>query len=233
MSIVETRHLTKCYGAFTALRDLSLSLPKGKIVGLLGPNGSGKTTFIKLMVGLLQPTAGEILVDGKRIGMESKRIVSYLPERNALPLSETPEQLIEFFSDMFPDFDAERCSQMLRELEINTTLPLRTFSKGMREKVQLSLVMSRRASIYVLDEPIAGVDPAARQYILDTIFKNREPESTLLISTHLIRDIEDVLDEFVFIRRGELVCYDSVANVHERGDTVDSLFKEVFKWENC
>ena len=222
--------LSKTYGATVALRNLSISLPKGRIIGLLGPNGSGKTTLIKLMTGLLTPTSGELFIDGNPIGEKTKAIVSYLPERNSLSLAMTPEQHIAYFRDFFPDFDEECARSMLEDLAIPMKQPIRNFSKGMKEKLQLILVMSRRAKLYVLDEPIAGVDPAARDYILETIFKTRDPDSTLIISTHLIQDIEQVLDEFVFIRYGEIVRYDSVESVRSSGTTVDALFREVFKW---
>ena len=232
MSFLVAENLTKSYGRFVALKELNLSLPRGRVIGVLGPNGSGKTTFIKMIAGLLKPTRGTVTVDGKGIGAETKAIVSYLPERNSLPLFMTPEELLRYFDDMFPDFDPEKCRQMLHDLEIDLHIPIRRFSKGMKEKVQLIMVMSRQAELYILDEPIAGVDPAARDYILKTVFQNRDPSSTLLISTHLIRDIEEVLDEFLFIRRGELVCYDAVSHLHEDGKTVDELVREVLKWEH-
>ncbi len=231
--ILIAKDLTKSYGSQVALEKMNLELPKGKIVGLLGPNGSGKTTFIKLVAGLLTPTSGSVTVMGEPIGEKTKACVSYLPERNSLPLSATPEALIRLFSDFFPDFDEVRCRKMLSDLALPMTKPIRTFSKGMKEKVQLIMVMSRRAKIYILDEPIAGVDPAARDYIMETIFKNRDPESTLLISTHLIQDIENVLDEFVFLRQGVAVRYDSVENIRAEGTTLDALFREVFKWASC
>ena len=222
--------LSKSYGSVPALKNVSLTLPQGRIIGLLGPNGSGKTTLIKLMVGLLTPTAGELFIDGNPIGEKTKAIVSYLPERNSLSLAMSPEQHIAYFRDFFPDFDEQRARSMMQDLAVPMNQPIRKFSKGMKEKLQLILVMSRRAKLYILDEPIAGVDPAARDYIMETIFKSRDPDSTLIISTHLIQDIESVLDEFVFLRYGEIVRYDSVENVHESGETVDKLFREVFKW---
>lgn len=230
-SLVHLSGVTKNYGPLTAVSDFSLDLPAGKIIGILGPNGSGKTTIIKMMAGLLVPTAGDIRIDGSPVGEKTKAIVSYLPERNSLPLFMSPEELITFFSDMFPDFDAEKCRSMLKDLGVGMKQPIRHLSKGTKEKVQLIMVMSRHAKLYILDEPIAGVDPAARDYIMETIFRHRDPESTLLISTHLIRDVEEVLDEFVFIKRGLLMCYDAVQNLHEKGQTVDGLFREVFRWE--
>ncbi len=228
--IVSVNGLTKEYNGMPALKNVNLSLPRGRVIGLLGPNGSGKTTFIKLLVGLLKPTAGTVMIDGYPVGIRTKEVVSYLPERNSLPLYMTAEQLIRYFADFFPDFCEERCRHMLADLGLPMDKPIRNYSKGMREKVQLIMVMSRNAKLYILDEPIAGVDPASRDYIIDTIIKNRDPLSTVLISTHLIADIEKALQEFVFIRQGEIVVYDAVQNVHESGKTVDALFREVFKW---
>ncbi len=228
--IFECRALSKSYGTMPALKNVSITLPRGRMIGLLGPNGSGKTTLIKLLVGLLKPTSGELTVDGNPIGERTKAVVSYLPERNSLALSLTPEEHIAYFRNFFPDFDEQRARLMMQDLAVPMDKPIRNFSKGMKEKLQLILVMSRRAKLYVLDEPIAGVDPAARDYIMDTIFKLRDPDSTLIVSTHLIGDIESVLDEFIFIRYGELVRYDSVESVHQSGETVDKLFREAFKW---
>lgn len=228
--LLSIEDVTKQYGEFVALSHISLKLPRGRIVGLLGPNGSGKTTLIKLIVGLLTPDEGGIYVEGETVGVRSKSLISYLPERNSLPLSMTTEELIRYFLDFFPDFDAERCRRMVADLGIPTDRPIRSFSKGTKEKLQLVMVMSRRAHLYILDEPIAGVDPAARDYILDVIFKNRDEEATILISTHLIRDIEPVLGDFIFLRNGVVVRYDSVENVNKEGTTVDELFREVFRW---
>lgn len=228
--ILQCRNLTKLYNGFPALYNLNMSIPAGKIIGLLGPNGSGKTTLIKLTAGLLTPTAGDLLVDGMRPGIETKHIVSYLPERTYLNDWMNVEQILRYFSDFYPDFDAARAVDMLGRLGVNLKMKLKTMSKGTKEKVQLVLVMSRRAKLYLLDEPIGGVDPAARDFILDTILTNYNPDSTVLISTHLIADVEKVLDEFLFLKNGEIVQYNTVDAVRaEQGKSVDELFREVFK----
>ena len=199
MYVLECKNLSKSYGSKRALEDISLQLRSGRIVGLLGPNGSGKTTLIKLAEGLLQPTSGEILIDGEKPGAESKSKIAYLPDREYLPDYMTVEQLLKFYSDFFKDFDTVRAEDMLQSLNINKSQRLKRLSKGTKEKVQLILTMSRDAKIYILDEPIAGVDPAARDYILKTIISNYCPDSLVIICTHLIADIESVLDEVVFL----------------------------------
>ena len=208
--ILEARDLTKSYGPKIALNGLNLSLDKGKIIGLLGPNGSGKSTFIKLCNGILQPTKGEILIGGYEVGVETKKIVSYLPERTYLDDNMSPVQMINFFSDFYEDFDADKAFDMLSSLKVNPKDKMKTMSKGTKEKVQLILVMSRQAKLYMLDEPIGGVDPAARDYILRTIISNYNPEASVIISTHLITDIEQVLDEVIFIQNGDLKLHKSV-----------------------
>lgn len=229
--IIQCNHLTKCYqNGMIALSDLTLELPKGEIIGLLGPNGSGKTTLIKLAAGLLTPTYGNIRIDGMPIGAATKAIVSYLPERTYLSPSMRVEECVNLFSTFYADFDRARALEMLHLLSVPIGARIKTLSKGTREKVQLVLVMARRAKLYLLDEPIAGVDPAARDYILDTILKNYNAESTILISTHLISDIENVLNSFLFIRNGKVICRDRAAAVREeRGQTLDAFFREVFK----
>lgn len=228
--ILECRNLTKRYGNKTALDKVNLSLESGKIIGLLGPNGSGKTTLIKLLNGLLVPTEGRILVNGMNPGIETKKIVSYLPERTYLNSWMKVSDMIEYFSDFYEDFDRSRAFDMLKRLNINPSDRLRTMSKGTKEKVQLILVMSRRARLYCLDEPIAGVDPAARDYILSTIINNYDENATILISTHLISDVENILDEVVFIQNGHIRMVDSVENIRfNQGKSVDTLFREVFK----
>ncbi len=222
-------HLKKQYGGFTALKGINLALPEGKIIGLLGPNGSGKTTLIKLASGLLLPTAGEITVGGFKPGVESKKIVSYLPERNYLDLSKKISRQVDFMADFYKDFNKDKAYDMLSHLNIDPKRPLKDLSKGNREKVQLILVMSREAKLYLLDEPIGGVDPAARDYILETIIGNYCENSTVLISTHLISDVESVLNEYVFIREGEILEHGSVEEIHEEGKTVDGIFREVFR----
>ena len=228
-SILECRQLVKKYGSVQALNGIDLELPAGKIIGLLGPNGSGKTTLIKLASGLLQPTSGEILIDGMKPGVETKRIVAYLPERNYLEDRMTVEQMLKFMQDFYADFNMDKAREMLTHLDIDPKAKFKALSKGNREKVQLILVMSRDAKLYLLDEPIGGVDPASRDYILDTIIKNYNKDATVILSTHLIADIEPVLDEFVFIRKGDMIRHSTVASVVEQGETVDSLFREVFR----
>lgn len=228
-AILECRQLVKKYGSVQALNGIDLELPAGKIIGLLGPNGSGKTTLIKLASGLLQPTSGEILIDGMKPGVETKRIVAYLPERNYLEDRMTVEQMLKFMQDFYEDFNMDKACEMLTHLDIDPKAKFKALSKGNREKVQLILVMSRDAKLYLLDEPIGGVDPASRDYILDTIIKNYNKDATVILSTHLIADIEPVLDEFVFIRKGDMIRHSTVASVIEQGETVDSLFREVFR----
>ena len=229
--ILECRNLSKKYcNHFYALNDLTLSLDSGQIVGLLGPNGSGKTTLIKLINGLLNPSSGEVLIDGKAPGVDTKKIVSYLPERTYLDESMKVRDIIRFFADFYDNFITDRAYQMLSDLEISADARLRTLSKGTKEKVQLILVMSRDAKLYILDEPIGGVDPAARDYILHTILANYNEESTILLSTHLIHDIENILDRVVFIKEGRLAMNAPVDDIRmEQGRSVDTLFREVFR----
>ncbi|MBQ3546276.1 MAG: ABC transporter ATP-binding protein [Lachnospiraceae bacterium] len=228
--ILETRDLSKAYGKKMAVNHMNLQIEKGKLVGLLGPNGSGKSTFIKMCNGIIQPSGGELLINGYPVGIETKKIVSYLPERTYLDNSMTPVDYIEYFSDFYEDFDANKAFDMLGSLKINPKDKLKTMSKGTKEKVQLILVMSRNAKLYLLDEPIGGVDPAARDYILNTIINNYNPEATVVISTHLITDIEQVLDDVIFIHDGELRLHKSVDEIRRiEGKSVDALFREVFR----
>lgn len=229
-SLLECRDLTKCYLPGTpALNHFNLRLEKGHIVGLLGPNGSGKTTLIKMINGLLVPTQGQILINGSEPGPYTKSIVSYLPERTYLEAQKDVKSLVAFFDDFYEDFHADRAYAMLQALGIPSNARLKTLSKGTKEKVQLILVMSRDAQLYILDEPIAGVDPAARDYIIRTILSNYNPNATLLICTHLISDIENILDDVVFIKNGQLVVQSTVDNIRARfGKTVDAYFREVF-----
>ncbi len=229
-SLLECRNLTKCYNAgVAALNHLNLRIEKGHIVGLLGPNGSGKTTLIKIINGLLTPTEGAVLINGSVPGAYTKSVVSYLPERTYLEAQKDVKSLVAFFADFYADFHADRAYAMLQALGIPSDARLKTLSKGTKEKVQLILVMSRDAQLYILDEPIAGVDPAARDYIIRTILNNYNPEATLLICTHLISDIENILDDVIFIRRGELVVQSTVDNIREKfNKTVDAYFREVF-----
>lgn len=228
--LVEVNNLTKVYEKKkVALSQVHLIIPRGKIIGLLGPNGSGKTTLIKLISGLLVATEGEILINGSKPGPESKSVVSYLPERTYFQSSMKVKELIDYFADFYQDFRPERARQMLMNLNINEDARLKTLSKGTKEKVQLIMVMSRDAQLYVLDEPIAGVDPAARDYILRTIISNYNENATVLLSTHLISDIEKILDEVIFIREGKVVLQDTVENIREsKGKSVDTYFREVF-----
>lgn len=227
---LECKGLQKKFGTINALQDVSISLPAGKIIGLLGPNGSGKTTLIKLACGLLTPTAGEILICGNKPGVESKRLVSYLPERTYFPDWMTVLDCLDYFSDFYEDFDYGKAVSMLETLKVPAKARMKTLSKGTREKVQLVLVMSRRARLYLLDEPIGGVDPAARDFILDTILKNYNEEATVLISTHLIADIEPVLDEFIFLQNGQIVSYAATDSLREdMGKSIDVYFREVFR----
>lgn len=228
--LVEIHNLKKSYDKRKeALHDLTLTLPRGRIVGLLGPNGSGKTTLIKLLNGLLVPDGGEILIDGEKPGPSTKAKVSYLPERTYLKNGATIRELLSYFQDFYEDFRTDRAKEMLAALRIEENARIRTLSKGTREKVQLILVMSRDASLYILDEPIAGVDPAARDYILRTIITNYNENATVLISTHLINDIENILDEVVFMKEGRLLLQTSVEEIREeKGKSVDAYFREVF-----
>ena len=228
--ILTCESLTKCYGAKTALDSIDLHIGLGKIVGLLGPNGSGKTTLIKLANGLLQPTGGSIRIAGMKPGVESKAIVSYLPDADWLPDWMRVEQLVELFTDFYKDFDPARANEMLAKLDLQPKAALKTLSKGNKEKVQLILAMSRNARLYLLDEPIGGVDPAARDYILHTILSNYSKDATVLISTHLIEDIEPVLDEAVFLKEGKVFAHRAVDDIRENeGMSVDAYFREVFK----
>lgn len=228
--ILQCHGLTKKFGAKTALENVSLHLGRGKIIGLLGPNGSGKTTFIKIANGLLVPTMGELLIDGKKPGYETKAIVSSLPDKNSMPGKMTIKELVNLFADFYKDFDRAKADEMIENLHIFPEEKIKTLSKGDKEKVQLILVMSRKAQLYLLDEPIGGVDPATRDYILDSIIKNYSEDATIVISTHLISDVEKVLDEVIFIKEGNLILQDSVDNLREReGKSVDEIFRGVFK----
>lgn len=229
-NILECKNLTKNFGTKTALNNLNLSIGRGKIVGLLGPNASGKTTLIKLCNELLTPTSGEILIGENKPGIETKKIISYLPERTYLNDWMRVSDIIDFFKDFYSNFRPDKAYDMLKKLNINPKDKIKTMSKGTKEKVQLILVMSRDAELYLLDEPIGGVDPAARDYILDTILNNYNENATVIISTHLIADIEKILDEVVFIKEGQVLLTKTVDEIREEnGKSVDSLFREVFK----
>ncbi|MDP4160097.1 MAG: ABC transporter ATP-binding protein [Bacillota bacterium] len=229
-TIIECEGLTKKFGNKAAVSAVNLKIERGQIVGLLGPNGSGKTTLIKLANQLLTPTSGNILIGGMKPGVETKKIVSYLPERTYLNDWMRVHQIIEFFTDFYDNFKPEKAYDMLKRLNINPNDRLKTMSKGTKEKVQLILVMSREADLYLLDEPIGGVDPAARDYILKTILGNYNENATVIISTHLISDIENILDYVVFINQGQVVLTSSVDDIRsEKGKSIDVLFREVFK----
>ena len=231
MPVLEYKEVTKRYGGLTALDGVSLTVEPGRIVGLLGPNGSGKTTLLKLACGLLTPTSGEILVCGQAPGSPASHAqVSYLPERMAVPDWMTAKQLVHFYQDFYGDFRQDVAWQMLSDLNIDPALRVREMSKGTREKVQLILVMSRAAMLYLLDEPIGGVDPATRDYILSTIIANYNPEAAVVISTHLIADVEKLLDQVIFLKNGQLVLQSEVDQLREeKGMSMDALFREVFK----
>ncbi len=228
--ILVCNELEKNYSCVKALNGVDLKLEKGKIIGLLGPNGSGKTTFIKIVAGLLKADKGEVLIDGEAVSEKTKAYVSYLPEKNYLDDTMKVYETLDLFSDFYQDFDKEVALKMLENLDIDLNRKYKNLSKGMKEKVQLVLVMSRKAKLYLLDEPIGGVDPATRDYILNTIVSNYAPDSTVLISTHLIADVEKVLDEFIFIKNGEIVMQSGVDSLREeKGVSVDEYFREVFK----
>lgn len=229
-AILECRALGKRFGAKEALGLVDLTVNRGRIVGLLGPNGSGKTTMIKIAAGLLTPSTGELLIDGARPGTASREQVSYLPDRPYLNDWMRVENLVDFFADFYGNFNKAKANEMLKRLEISPTDRLKTLSKGTKEKVQLILVMSREAGLYLLDEPIGGVDPAARDYILSTIISNYNENASVIISTHLIADVERVLDDVIFLANGKVALTSSVDEIREdNGKSVDSLFREVFK----
>ncbi len=228
--LVKCTNLSRRFGEVRALDGVDLSLPSGRIIGLLGPNGSGKTTLIKILNGLLQPSAGEVRIAGNLPGVETKKIVSYLPDRGYFPDWMRVGDMIELFADFYADFDRLKADEMCRVLGLDKNLAIKTLSKGTREKMQLMLVMSRSAKLYLLDEPIAGVDPAAREFIMRTILTNYSEDGTVLISTHLILDVEQVLDEAVFLRQGQVVLHESVDSIRERtGGSVDQLFRDMFR----
>ena len=230
MAVLECKDLSKHYGNAPALNHVSLAVEPGRIVGLLGPNGRGKTTLIKLANGLLTPSEGEVLVCDMAPGKESHASVSYLPERTCIPTWMSVKQLLDFYGDFYRDFNRKAAEEMLTHLNIRLTQRIKQMSKGTREKVQLIMVMSRAAKLYLLDEPIGGVDPATRDYILSTIIGNYNPEAAVIISTHLIADVEKVLDEVIFINQGQVVLQSSVDEIREeKGMSVDALFREVFK----
>ena len=230
MPILECADLSKRFGSVQALDNVNFTIEPGRVVGLLGPNGSGKTTLLKLANGLLTPTGGEILIDGDAPGKVTRSVVSYLPDKPYLADWMKVRQLLDFFEDFYDDFDRDRAMEMLLRLNIGEDMRIKEMSKGTREKTQLILVMSRKAKLYLLDEPIGGVDPATQDYILDTIIRNYNPEAAVVISTHLIADVEQVLDDVIFIDKGRIVLQSSVDDIREeRGMSVDQYFREVFR----
>lgn len=230
MNLIEIKDLTKSYGKKQALKDINLTIEPGNIYGLLGPNGSGKTTLIKIINNLLTPTSGEIKIKGNTPGIESKKIISYLPERTYLNMNFKVKEVLDYFEDFYDNFDRKKALTLLRKLNINPEDKLKTMSKGTKEKVQLILVMSRKADIYILDEPIGGVDPASRDYILETILSNFDDKASMIISTHLIQDIESILDNVIFINKGKIILNDKADNIRtERNQTIDQVFREEFK----
>lgn len=230
MKLVECKHIYKSYGTKEVLKDINLTIPKGKIIGLLGKNGTGKTTLIKLINDLLVPTKGEILINGNNVGVESKKVISYLPERTYLDKTMTVNEVVKFFEEFYENFDKTKALKLLKDLDLDTNLKLSKMSKGMQEKVQLVLVMSRSADLYILDEPLGGVDPATRDYILDTILSNFNDGASVIISTHLISDIERILDEVIFIDKGKIVLTSDTDTLREKeGTSIDSIFRRMFK----
>lgn len=230
MNILEIVNVTKKYGDFTALNNVSLSLGKGKIIGLLGPNGSGKTTLIKIINGLLQPTSGKVLINGLKPGIESKKVISYLPERTYFNANMTVESILKLFKDFYVDFDLNEARSLLEKFKIPVKNKMSELSKGMREKVQLTLVINRQADIYIFDEPIAGVDPASRELILKTIISYFKKGSTVIISTHLIADIEELIDEVIMLKEGSISLIGKADNLRKQmGTSIDGIFREVFR----
>lgn len=230
-TVFECRGVYKDYGNFTAISNVNLRVPAGGIVGLLGPNGSGKTTLIKLAMGMLQPTNGELLINGKRVGVETKAVTAFLPDANYLCNWMRVEQQIAYYADFFPDFRRDKAEQLIERLGIGLKQKIKTLSKGNKEKLGLLLTMSRDAKLYILDEPIAGVDPAARDFILDLIMTNKPEGATIFLCTHLIADIEPILTHAIFLQNGHIVLDAPVAKIREKeGKSLDELFREVFKW---
>lgn len=228
--LLQLHHVTKKYHKHTAVNDVTVSIPTGKIIGLLGPNGSGKTTIIKMINGLLQPDKGDIVIDGYRPSVETKKIISYLPDTSYLQENMKIKDVVTLFEDFYNDFDSKVAYQLFEDLNLNPRERLKNLSKGNKEKVQLILVMSRKARLYILDEPIGGVDPAARDYILKTIISNYSNDASVLISTHLISDIEPILDEIIFLKEGEIDLQGNADDLREEHNcSIDALFRERFK----
>lgn len=230
MDLVNIKNLSKSYGDKTILNNINLTITNGKIVGLLGKNGAGKTTLIKLINDLLTPTEGKILINGKSVGVETKKIISYLPERTYLNKQMKVTEVLDYFSDFYDNFDKDKALKLLKDLDLDVNMNLSKMSKGMQEKVQLVLVMSRRADLYILDEPLGGVDPATRDYILDTILSNFKEDASVIISTHLISDIERILDEVVFIDKGKIILQSGADKLRTKENaSIDEVFRRMFK----
>ena len=230
MKLLECININKNFGDKNVLKDINLTIPRGKIIGLLGKNGTGKSTLIKLINDLLTPTSGKILINGKEVGVDSKKIISYLPERTYLDKSMTVEQVIEYFEDFYDNFDSKKARCLLKDLDLDTSQKLSKMSKGMQEKVQLVLVMSRKVDLYILDEPLGGVDPATRDYILDTILTNFNEGASVIISTHLISDVERILDEVIFIDKGKIILQSDSDELRKKENgSIDEIFRRMFK----
>ena len=230
MELLECKNINKSYGNKKILKDINLVIPRGKIIGLLGKNGTGKSTLIKLINDLLTPDSGDILVNGKSVGVESKKIIAYLPERTYLDKSMTVLDVIKYFEDFYDNFDSKKAKKLLKELELDVNQKLVKMSKGMQEKVQLVLVMSRKADLYILDEPLGGVDPATRDYILDTILTNFNEGASVIISTHLISDVERILDEVIFIDKGKIILTSDADKLRKKENaSIDEIFRRMFK----
>jgi ABC-2 type transport system ATP-binding protein len=230
MKLLEIKNLNKSFNNKEILKDINISITKGKIIGLLGKNGAGKTTLIKLINDLLTKTSGEILINGKEIGVESKKVISYLPERTYLNKQMKVSEVLDFFNDFYEDFDIEKAKKLLIDLDLDINEHLTKMSKGMQEKVQLVLVMSRKADLYILDEPLGGVDPATRDYILDTILTNFNENASVIISTHLISDIERILDEVIFIDKGKVILQSDADKLRNKEkSSIDEIFRRMFK----
>lgn len=230
-SIITINSLTKKYGNVVALNNVNLNFPKGQIIGLLGPNGSGKTTMIKILTSLLNKYDGNVLIDGKKIGVETKKIVSYLPDRNILPPRMKIIDILDYFGDFFDDFDKVYANKLIKSLEVDLNRRFCELSKGMKEKVQLSLVLSRKAKVYIFDEPIAGVDPAARDVIFELIMNSKREDATIIICTHLISEVENILDYAIFLKNGVVTLRNDVKTIKENsGKTLNEIFKEVYHY---
>ncbi len=228
-NVLEVKSLTKKYGKFVALKDININIEGGKIIGLLGQNGSGKTTFLKCVAGLLSADDGEIIIDGEPIGAETKKKVSFLPERTYLDNSLTVDEAIKFFCEFYSDFDENKAREMLSILGVDSKAKLKTLSKGNKEKVQLILVMSRKAKLFLLDEPLGGVDPATREFILHTILAAFKGGATIIVSTHLISDVEEILDEYILVEENRFTVYGDVKALHKEGKTLDGMFREAYR----